>query len=907
MKTISLQVNEKTVRVPEGATVLDAARQVHVYIPTLCHDDSLEPYGGCRLCTVEIEGMKGLPTACTTMATDGMVVRTDTERVNHARRMTCELLIADHPTDCLTCSSNQQCELQKIAAHLGITETRLRREPRQPEIDDSNPFFTRDQSKCVLCGRCVRVCHTVRGVGAIDFAYRGYDSQVLPFGGLIGDSTCESCGQCVAVCPVGALSAKKETLPPSRQVITICPYCGCGCGMLLGVRQNRIVRVAGEVDNPASHGQLCVKGRFGLDFVDSSDRLTRPLIKREGQFEPATWDEALDLVASKLAAVKEQYGPDAIAGLSSAKCTNEENYLFQKFIRAVIGTNNVDHCARLCHASTVAGLARAFGSGAMTNSIDELEHADCILVIGSNTTEAHPIIGLRIKAAVQKHGATLLVADPRQIDLVRFARLHLRQRSGTDVMLINAMMNAIVADGLENKEFIASRTEGFDQAWPAIEPCTPEAAVVTGVPADDIREAARLFATAARGSIVYSMGITQHTTGTDNVLALANLALLTGQIGRASTGVNPLRGQNNVQGACDLGALPNVFPGYQKVDDPAIRAKFEQGWRVSLPDQPGLTVVEMMHAAEQGKVRGMYIMGENPALSDPNANRACAAMENLDFLVVQDIFLSETAQYADVVLPGVCFAEKDGTFTNTERRIQEVRRAVDPPGEARQDWEILCDLAGRLGGEMTYDGPVEIMDEMARLTPIYGGVSYDRLAKGSLQWPCPTADHPGTPFLHQGKFSRGLGKFHPTPFREAAELPDRQYPLLLSTGRLLYHFHTGTLSRRTDGLEEICPPGNMEIHPADAARLRLKDGEPVRVTSRRGEIHAHAFITPRVRRGMVFMPFHFHESPANVLTNDALDEIAKIPEFKVCAVKVQKATKTGPAKRRKKPRARTRA
>ncbi|MFW6107818.1 MAG: molybdopterin-dependent oxidoreductase, partial [bacterium] len=562
--SITITIDGRAIQTTEGKTVLEAALHADVYIPHLCYMPGLEPPASCRLCIVKIDGMKGYPTACTTVARDGMTVGNDIAEVNAIRRDVVELLIADHPPDCLTCSSNQRCELQKIAAYLGLDQTRLRREPPEPEIDDSNPFFVRDLARCVLCGRCVRICHTVRGVGAIDFAYRGYDTRVLPAGGLIADSTCESCGQCVEACPVGALSARQETLPPAREVTTTCGYCGCGCGMVLGIRGNRIVQVRGEEANPASHGQLCVKGRFGLDFVGSADRLTAPLVKRDGEFEETSWDEALDLVGSTLKQIKAEHGPDAIAGLSSAKCTNEENYLFQKFMRAAVGTNNVDHCARLCHASTVAGLARAFGSGAMTNSIDELEHADCILVTGSNTTEAHPIIALRIKAAVEEHGATLIVADPRRIDLVRFAEFYLSQRCGTDVMLFNAMMNVIIGEGLEDEEFIASRTENFDDAWPAIEPCTPEAAaMVTGVPADDIRRAARLFAAADRASIVYSMGITQHTTGTDNVLALANLAMLTGNVGKASTGVNPLRGQNNVQGACDLAALPNVLPGYQ--------------------------------------------------------------------------------------------------------------------------------------------------------------------------------------------------------------------------------------------------------------------------------------------------------------------------------------------------------
>jgi len=662
MAAISLTIDGQQVSVDQPKTVLAAALDHGIYIPTLCYDSRLEPYGGCRICIVEIEGMRGLPTACTTPATDGMVVHTDTEKVNTVRRMTCQMLIADHPADCLSCSSNQQCDLQEVAAYLGVNQQRLAKTEREPVIDESNPFFTRDLSKCILCGRCVRICHELRGVGAIEIAGRGYESRVAPFADQpISESICESCGECVDVCPVGALTAKAEVLPPTCQVKTICPYCGCGCGLLLGVRGGRIVRVRGDVDNPVNTGSLCVKGRFGLDFVNAHDRLRTPLIRRNGRLEQASWDQALDLVARKFQEIKTQHGPNALAGLSSAKCTNEENYLFQKFMRAVVGTNNVDHCARLCHASTVAGLARAFGSGAMTNSIDELEHADCIFVTGSNTTEAHPIIAMRIKAAVSRHGAKLIVADPRDIDLTRFATLHLRQRCGTDVALFNAMMSVIIAEGLADQEFIESRTEGFDEFRRCLDDYTPQRAqAITGVPAEQIRQAARVYAGAQRGSIVYSMGITQHTSGTNNVLAVANLSMLTGNIGRLSTGVNPLRGQNNVQGACDLGALPNVYPGYQPVDEPAARQKFEQAWGVSLPDKPGLTVVEMTNAAADGSLKGIYIMGENPMISDPNLNHVHQALEKLDFLCVQDIFLSQTAKLADVVLPAACFAEKEG-------------------------------------------------------------------------------------------------------------------------------------------------------------------------------------------------------------------------------------------------------
>jgi len=553
----------------------------------------------------------------------------------------------------------------------------------------------------------------------------------------------------------------------------------------------------------------------------------------------------------------------------------------------------------------VAGLAAAFGSGAMTNTNAGMEYSDCIFVIGSNTTEAHPIIALRIKAAVTKHGANLIVADPRRIELTRFATAHLRQRCGSDIMLLNALMNVIIVEGLHNKAFIAERTENFDEFWQVAQAITPEVAqLATGVPADDIRRAARMLGAARRPSIVYAMGITQHATGTDNVKALANLALLIGGIGREATGVNPLRGQNNVQGACDMGGLPSVFPGYQRVDVPELRAKFEKAWGATLPDKPGLTVVEILHAAAAGRIRALYCMGENPVLSDPNSNHTREALQHLEFLVVQDIFLTETAEYAHVVLPTASFAEKDGTFTNTERRVQRVRKAVEPPGEARQDWEIVCDLArrmesasptrtssapeGRTPRDMHYGHPSAIMAEIASLTPSYGGISYERLEKGSLQWPCPTQDHPGTPFLHKDKFARGKGRFHATPFREPAEMPDAEYPFVLSTGRVLYHFHTATMTRESAGLDELYPGGDIQINHDDADTLGVEHGELVEVASRRGTVRAKALLTDRVPRGMVYMPFHFREAPANVLTIDALDPVAKIPELKVCAVRLTK-------------------
>jgi len=895
---VTLTIDDVEVTVAAGETILSAAQAAGIDIPHLCYDPAWElpPSSSCRLCAVEVEGARSLVAACSHPVARGMVVRTRTDEVLDTRRMILDLLLSDHPTDCLTCEQNSACRLQQYAYDLGVRESEFAGEPVVPEPTQDGPAIVFDPSKCILCGRCVEVCHNVQVSGAIDYYGRGFDTRIaLPQGLPRDQSTCCECGNCIDVCPTDALryvGAERAGRPwELERTATICPYCGCGCTLVLNTRDGRIVQVTGEPGLGISKGMLCVKGRFGFDFIAHKDRLTEPLIRKDGQLVPAGWDEALDRVASRLGEIKAASGPDAICGLASAKCTNEENYLCQKLVRAVIGTNNVDHCARLCHASTVAGLARAFGSGAMTNSMEDFELTDCIFVIGSNTTECHPIIGSAIKRAATQRDVPLIVADPRSIELTEFAQLHMQQRGGTDVALINAMMHVILDEGLEDAEFIAERTEDFDLLRKAVEPYTPElGAKITGVPADDIRRAARLYANAAAASIVYSMGITQHTTGTDNVLSLANLAMLTGNLGKPGAGVNPLRGQNNVQGACDLAALPNVYPGYQKVDDPQIQAKFEAAWDAKLSPTPGLTVVEMIRAAEAGEVKAIYIMGENPMLSDPDINHVEAALRKLDFLVVQDIFLSETAALADVVLPAVGFAEKDGTFTNTERRVQRVRKAVDAPGQARQDWRILCEVATRMGYPMAYDGPAAIQDEIASLMAIYGGISYDRLEDASLQWPCPDRDHPGTPYLHKGKFTRGLGKFHPVEFAPPRELPDEDYPFVLATGRILEHFHTGTMTRRSAVLDTLVSVGTIELSPADADRLGVLDGQTVRVRSRRGQIELPAHVTPRVAPGATFLAFHYCEAPANRLTIAALDPIAKIPELKVCAVQIEPVT-----------------
>ena len=896
MSDVSLSIDGRRVSVKKGTNILEAAKSIGVNIPHLCFEERLSPISACRLCLVEVEGMETLAAACSYPVAEGMIVKTNSARVKEARRVVLELILSDHPLDCLTCEKSGSCQLENYAYELEIPLSRFKGEKSHYPLDESNPFIERDPDKCILCGRCVAVCSEVQMCFVLDFAQRGFKTRMST--GLdrpLPKTSCTFCGSCISVCPVGALTEKERRFKGREweleKVSTICPYCGCGCPVTLNIKNGRIVKITSDPEGYVNEGWLCSKGKFGFDFVHSPDRLKHPLIRKKGELKKVSWDEALGFVGEKLKKIKEKYGSESIAGLSSAKCSNEENYLFQKFMRAVLGTNNVDHCARLCHASTVAGLARAFGSGAMTNSMAEIKNADCILITGSNTSETHPIIALKIKEALRKNGARLIVADPRKIEMTKFSHLWLRQKPGTDVALFNGMMNVIISEGLHDKEFILKRTEGFEKLEGMLHQYTPDYVEdISGVPAHSIISAARMYSKADRASIIFAMGITQHTTGTDNVLSLANLAMLTGNVGKESSGVNPLRGQNNVQGACDMGALPNVYPGYQSVSEERIREKFEQMWGVDLPQKVGLTVVEMIHAAEEGKLKAMYIMGENPFLSDPNSNSTRRALEKLDFLVVQDIFPTETSEYADVILPAASFAEKEGTFTNTERRVQRLQRALEVPGQAKADWEIISDLAVRLGYPMKYSSPARIMDEIASLTPIYGGITYERLDKRGLQWPCPNRDHPGTKFLHQGRFTRGLGKFHPTPYREAVELPDEEYPFILSTGRVLFHWHTGTMTRRVKGLEEIYPQNLVEIHPLDAQKLSLKDADLARVISRRGKVVIRVKVTDMSPPGVVFMSFHFKEAAANLLTIDALDPVAKIPELKVCAVRIEKCT-----------------
>lgn len=673
-----------------------------------------------------------------------------------------------------------------------------------------------------------------------------------------------------------------------KYVPTTCPYCGCGCGFYLKVKDGELVGVAPSRNHPVSQGRLCVKGAHSWQGVIKGDRITEPLIKRDGRFVKAGWDEALDLIAGRLSAIKQSHGADTIGVWGSARCTNELNYLAQKFARAVVGTNNIDHCARACHSPTVSGLVRTFGSGAMTNSIDELKDSSCIFAIGSNATEAHPLIGWRIRTAREK-GAKLIVADPRKIDMAKYADIFLQHYPGTDIALLNCMMNVILSEGLEDKEFIRSRTEDFEKLKEAVERYTPEyTAPIVGIDAKLLVKAAEMYAGNKPAAIAYTMGITEHTVGTDNVISIANLSLLTGNVGIESAGVNPLRGQANVQGACDVAALPNFLPGYQKLSEPAVREKFENSWKVTLKAEPGLTTTDMILQAEAGKMRAFYIIGENPVRSEPNITQVEKALEKLDFIAIQELYMSETAKFADVILPGASFAEKTGTFTNTERKVQLINKAIEPMGRSRADWRIICELATKMGYPFEYNDTGEVMEEIASLTPLYGGITHDRIYKEGLQWPCPHQDHPGTKYLHKGSFTRGRGRFYGIEHRPPAEVPDKQYPYILSTGVMRFFVNTATLTRKTYLLDREYPFMFVEINFRDAERHNIKDMDTCRVSTRRGELKVKARVSDKVKEGVMWMPFHYAELPANLLTNDAFCPVSRIGEYKACAAKLQK-------------------
>ncbi|MFZ4398691.1 MAG: formate dehydrogenase subunit alpha [Bacteroidales bacterium] len=890
MSIVHLSIEGIQIKADSNKTILETALENNLYIPHLCHHEDLKPSGVCRMCLVEVDGQKGQIIACKTNAAEGMKIRIDSAEINAIRQTTLELLHANHLQDCNLCNQNNNCQLQEVTAYVGINQKRfdrMRKTKDYIEVDQSNPFFNLDHNKCILCGICVRTCDEIQGVNALDYGKRGFNTIISTYGNnLIKDSDCESCGECVVRCPVGALYTKKTQLP-SHEVKTICTYCGVGCNIYLGVRGEKIVSSRGDRKSIVNKGRLCVKGRFGYEFIHHPDRLKHPLIKKEGKFEQSSWDEALNLIAEKFSERKNQN----FAAFSSARVTNEDNYIIQKFTRAVMRTNNIDHCARLCHAPTVSGLVQTFGSGAMTNSIDEFTNTKTILSIGSNTTAAHPIIALHIKQA-KRMGAKIIVANPKEIDLCRYADIFLQQYPGTDVALLLGMIRVIIDENLYDEKFIQERCENYETFIQSLEDYSlDQVEKITGVPGSKIAEAARIYATNSPSSIVYAMGITQHTHGTDNVLAISNLALLTGNIGKESSGVNPLRGQNNVQGACDMGALPDVFPGYQKVDNPTAQDKFEKSWGVKLDNKFGITHTEIITEIEKGNIKALYQIGENPVLSEADSNHVKKALEKLDFFVVQDIFMNETAQYADVILPAASFAEKNGSFTNTERRVQRIRKAIEPIGDSKPDWWICCEIAKRMGAKgFEFSSSEEIFREACSLTPIYAGISYKKIESEGIQWPCPTNDHPGTKFLHAEKFATpsGKAKFIPLTYKISAELPDKDFPLLLTTDRSLYHYHTSTMTRKVDGLRLLDKEELFKINPADAKKFNVTDGEMIKVKSRRGEVIVKVKVTEICQEGVVSMTFHFFETPTNELTICAVDPIAKIPETKVCAVNIEK-------------------
>ena len=897
---LHITINDQKIAAAPGTTILDAARTHGIDIPTLCYMESVSDIGMCRLCVVEAEGFSNLLPACRTRIQDGMVITTESERLTRYRRKMLDLILADHNRDCMSCPANGKCELQALCNRFGVKEStcagkREERFGKSPAVD-SNPYLRYDPGKCIHCQRCIHVCHEIACNGALQSGRSGTLHIVeAPFGADYRSTGCESCGNCASVCPTGALTLKREAQYRSwevQRVLTTCPHCATGCQMYLVVRDGRIVNVE-AADGPSNHKRLCVKGRSGsIDFVHAGDRLTKPLIKNRetGEFREASWEEAIAYIAERFLAIKAQYGGDALAGFACSRSANEDIYMVQKMVRTCFGTNNTDNCARVCHSATVTGLAKTLGSGAMTNPIGDITHdVDCILLVGSNPEEAHPVVGMQIRRAV-KNGTRLIVVDPREIGLSKSADIHLKLRPGTNVAFANGMMHVMIEEDLVDHAYIAENTEGFEELAALVKDYTPErVGEICHIDPDKLREAARMYATAPKAPIIYCLGVTEHSTGTQGVMCMSDMAALCGKLGRSGCGVNPLRGQNNVQGACDMGAAPTDYPGYQKVDNPEVRAKFEKAWGVPLSPVPGLKATEVFPAAIEGRIRGLYICGEDPIVSDPDTHHIIKALESLDFFVVQDLFLTKTAQYADVILPGISYAEKEGTFTNTERRVQRIRKAVTLEGDMRPDTDILIDLMNAMGYPQKHLTAAEIMDEIAEVTPSFHGISHARLdALGGLQWPCPEKDHPGTPIMHVGHPARGRALLYPAAYQPSQELPDESYPFILMTGRILYHYNAAAMTGRAPGLLELSGEGFIEVNFRDAKRLGIENGERIRVTSRRGSITATARVGRKVSEGETWMPFHFPDSPVNVLTNAALDEFARIPEYKVCAVQLEK-------------------
>ena len=900
-RMITLQIDGAAVTVPEGTSVMRAAMEVGTRIPKLCASDMLASFGSCRMCLVEVEGRNGTPASCTTPVAEGIKVWTQTERLKRIRRGVMELYISDHPLDCLTCAANGDCELQDTAGEVGLREVRYGyagENHLDAPKDQSNPYFDFDPSKCIVCSRCVRACEEVQGTFALTVEGRGFDSKIVasqnePFLA----SECVSCGACVQACPTATLIEKAvvEIGQPEHSVVTTCAYCGVGCQFKAEMRGTELVRMVPYKDGKANHGHSCVKGRFAWGYATHRERILKPMIRERitDPWRKVGWDEAIARVASEFTRLQAQYGRGAVGGITSSRCTNEETYLVQKLVRAGFGNNNVDTCARVCHSPTGYGLKTTFGTSAGTQDFDSVEHTDVMILIGANPTDGHPVFASRMKRRLRQ-GAKLIVIDPRRIDLVRTphveASYHLPLRPGTNVAVLNALAHVIVTEGLVDESFVRERCEWDEfQDWAAFvaEPRnSPEStAAQTGVDPQLVRGAARLFATCGNGAIYYGLGVTEHSQGSTTVIAIANLAMATGNLGRPGVGVNPLRGQNNVQGSCDMGSFPHELPGYRHVSDDAARTTFEALWGVTLDREPGLRIPNMLDAAVAGEFKGLYIQGEDIAQSDPDTKHVTAGLSAMECVVVQDLFLNETANYAHVFLPGSTFLEKDGTFTNAERRINRVRRVM-PPKQGKADWEITLDIAHALGVPMDYSHPSQIMDEIAATTPSFAGISFARLEElGSIQWPCNAAAPEGTPVMHMDGFVRGRGKFVVTDYVPTDERTGPRFPLLLTTGRILSQYNVGAQTRRTANTAWH-PEDVLEIHPHDAENRGLRDGAWVRLASRAGETQLRARITERVAPGVVYTTFHHPLTQANVITTDYSDWATNCPEYKVTAVQV---------------------
>mgnify|MGYP001474900313 CR=1 FL=1 len=905
-KNITITIDGKTIETQEGLNLLQVARENGIEIPGLCYHKKLSPTGACRLCVVKVEGERGLVMSCTLTTKDGMKVTAFDDETESNRKHTLEYLLSEHNEEF---DDSYEDELRPLLVQYNLDKKENRTikpiwENIPQVIDDSSPVLTYDSSKCIKCFRCIKACQEVQGKGVLDFADRGISKYIVAGYGEWKESECDGCGECIQLCPTGAIVEKPfrgefKLKDIDKKVITTCPYCGVGCQTEVMVKDDKIVRIDGFEGVSPNDGRLCVKGRFGYQYANHKKRLTHPLIKRNGKFEKASWDEALDLIATKFNEIKEKYGKLSLAGYSSAKCSNEENYIFQKFIRVAFGNNNIDYCTRLCHASTVTAMLQQFGDGAGSNSIEDFETTDCLFVIGNNIIETHPITATYVKRGKAK-GNKIIVVDPRWTPLVKYADIWLQPRLATDVAMLNGLVHIIIKNGWIDEDFIKNRVEdglkAFDTLKDLTDKYTPEyTEKITGIPAEKLHAAAEMYATAPTAMIATGMGMSQQTVGTNNVFSLINMCLVTGQIGRERAGLNPPRGQNNVQGATDVGASPVNYPGYIPIANDENRKKVAKIWNVAYEDldaNKGLTTIEIMDAAYDEKVKGLYIMGENPIITDPNQNHTIEALEKLDFLVVQDIFETETSYYADVILPARSLFEKDGSVVNSDRRVLRLRKAISEPGEARLDWKITIDIAKRMGFDLgNYNNEEDIWNEIREVAPIFGGITYERIDHEGVQWPCYTLEDPGARTLFLEKFNTpsGKAKIIPVDYQAQSETASEEYPIIMNSGRMLYQYHSSTLSRKSDILNAYANQSYVIMNPNDAKRLGISDGDEVLVVSPRGSLKTHAMVREEVLTGEAFMPWHFHESPVNALTRSEMDPKSKIAPFKYSAVRIEKA------------------